>query len=271
MSMSYLAWVLWLLGYPDQALQRSHQALSLAQTIAHPLSQASALTLATILYQLRREVQATHACAEATIACATEHAFPYWLTCGVILRGWVLSAQGQAAEGITQMRQGIATRQATGAEVAQTHALALLAEAYGRSSQALEGLRALAEALVAVTKRDERFYEAELYRLQGEMLLGQVAARTVRASAVAPTSVPERDASLLAEAESCFYQALDVARRQQAKSWELRAAMSLSRLWQQQGKQAEARALLAPIYGWFTEGFDTADLQESKALLDALA
>jgi len=103
------------------------------------------------------------------------------------------------------------------------------------------------------------------------MLLGQVVARTVRASAVAPTSVPERDASLLAEAESCFYQALDVARRQQAKSWELRAAMSLSRLWQQQGKQAEARALLAPIYGWFTEGFDTADLQEAKALLDALA
>jgi predicted ATPase len=139
--------------------------------------------------------------------------------------------------------------------------LALLAEAYGQGGQAEAGLAVLAEALAAVEKTGERWCEAELYRLKGELLLqsgGQV-----RESGV---SNPQSET-----AEICFHQALELARRQQAKSWELRAAVSLSRLWQRQGKRAEAHALLAPIYGWFTEGFDTADLQEAKALLEALA
>jgi len=149
------------------------------------------------------------------------------------------------------MRQGMTAWQATGAEVDRPYYLALLAEGYGKAGRAEEGLHVLAEALAVVDAIEERYYAAELYRLQGELLLA-------------------RSAGQHTEAETCFHQALDVARQQQAKSWELRAAMSLSRLWQRQGKRAEAYELLAPIYGWFTEGFDTADLQEAKALLAEL-
>jgi len=170
---------------------------------------------------------------------------------GTILRGWALAEQGQSAEGIAQMRQGIAAWPATGAELSVPYWSALLAEAYGQAGQAEAGLRVLAEALTAVHKTGDRHHEAELYRLKGELLLTQ--------------DVPDEQ-----EAESCLRQAVDVACQQQAKSLELRAAMSLSRLWQQQGKRVEAHALLAPIYGWFTEGFDTADLQEAKALLAEL-
>jgi predicted ATPase len=153
---------------------------------------------------------------------------------------------------MAQLRQGMAAWRATGAEIAWTFLLIKLAEAYGKAGQAGEGLTALAEALALVNKTGERYFEAELHRLKGGLLLQQ-------------------DVGSGDEAETCFCQALDVARHQQAKSLELRAAMSLARLWQRQGKYAEAHALLAPIYGWFTEGFDTADLQEAKALLEALA
>ena len=139
-----------------------------------------------------------------------------------------------------------------GAELIRPYYLALLAEACAKGGQAEEGLSVLAEALATVHKTGERFYEAELYRLKGELLLAQSTHQTT-------------------EAETCFHQALDIARHQQAKSLELRAAMSLSRLWQRQGKRAAARQLLAEIYGWFTEGFDTADLQEAKVLLEALS
>jgi predicted ATPase len=189
--------------------------------------------------------------AAALIALSTDQGFPFWGACGTILQGWALAEQGQSAEGIAQMCQGIAAYRATGAELALPCYLALLAEAYGQAGQADEGLRVLAEALTAVHTTGERHHEAELYRLKGELLLKQ--------------DVPDAQ-----EAESCLRQAVDVAHQQQAKSFELRAAMSLSRLWQQQGKRTEARALLAPIYDWFTEGFDTADLQEAKALLEEL-
>jgi predicted ATPase len=171
---------------------------------------------------------------------------------GTILRGWALAEQGQSAEGIAQIRRGIAAWRATGAELSVPYWSALLAEAYGKAGQAEAGLRVLAEALTAVCKTGDRHHEAELYRLKGEFLLQQ--------------DVPDAQ-----EAESCLRQAVAVARQQQAKSLELRAAMNLSRLWQHQGKRAEAQQLLAPIYGWFTEGFDTPDLQEARALLEALA
>ena len=167
-----------------------------------------------------------------------------------MLRGWALVEQGQGDAGIAEIRQGIAAQRATGGR--NTGPLALLAKACWNLGQSEEGLRVVAETLAIVNSNGEGRWMAELYRLQGELLL---------------TLASEHHA----EAETCFQQALEVARRQQAKSWELRAAVSLSRLWQHQGKQAEARELLAPIYGWFTEGFDTADLQEAKALLDALA
>ena len=170
------------------------------------------------------------------------------------MRGWALAAQGQGAEGAAQVRQGLAAHQATGSEQHRPYYLALLAEAYGSIGQTAEGLSLLAEALATVDRTGGRGWAAELHRLQGELLLAQAGKRP---------QVPE--------AEACLHQALDVARRQQAKSWELRAAMSLARLWQRQGKRQEAYDLLAPIYSWFTEGFDTADLQEAKALLEGLA
>src|SRR5262249_2487732 len=163
--------------------------------------------------------------------------------------------QGQGEEGITQIRQGLSAYQATGTELARTYQLILLTEAYGKKGQAKEGLGVLAEALALVDKTGERYYEAELYRLKGELTLPQ-------------SSVQGLASSVQKEAEECFWKAIEIARRQSAKSLELRAVMSLSRLWQQQGKREEARQMLSEIYGWFTEGFDTKDLQEAKTLLE---
>ena len=163
--------------------------------------------------------------------------------------GLGLAAQGQGAAGVAQMQQGLAAYRATGAE-AKAAVLALFAEAYGGSGQAEDGLRLLEVAVAVMVKTGERSDAAELSRIKGALLLQQ--------------AVPD-----VGQAEACFQQALAVARRQQARSLELRAAVSLARLWQQQGRRAEA-ALLAPVYGWFTEGFDTADLQEAKALLAEL-
>jgi predicted ATPase len=248
----YVARALWGLGYPEQALQRIHEALTLARELSHPLTQVFALYFAVVLHASYREARAAQERAEAAIALSTEHGFALWLTRGTVLHGWALVEQGQGEKGVTEMYQGLAAYRATGAEVARPYWLALLAEAYGHLGQVEEGLRALEEALAAVERTEERFHEAELHRLKGELLLMR--------------SVEHRG-----EAETSFRQALDISRRQQAKSLELRAAMSLSRLWQQQGKHAEARQLLAPVYGWFTEGFDTADLQEASALLDELS
>jgi predicted ATPase/class 3 adenylate cyclase len=247
----YAARTQWLLGYPEQAVQRSHEALSLAQRIAHPFSLAHALCFAAGIHQFRREGQAVQEQAEAAMALSTEQGFASRLALGILLRGWALAEQGQGEAGIAQMRQGLAARHAIGEDVDRAYYLALLAEGYGKAGRTMEGLHVLTEALAVMDSIEEHYYEAELCRLKGALLLMHSA---------------EQDA----EAEACFQQALAVARRQQAKSLELRAAMSLARLWQQQGKRDEARALLAPIYGWFTEGFDTADLQEAKVLLDAL-
>jgi predicted ATPase len=270
--------VLWFLGYPDQALKRSHEALTLAQDLSHPFSLAFALNFAALLHQLRREGQAAQELAEATIKLSTEQGFPFWVAMGTILRGWMLAKQGQEEGGIVQMRQGLAAYRATGAEASRPYFLALLAEACGGTGQTDEGLALLAEALVAVHKNGGHFSAAELYRLKGELLLVQegkkqkpVLSLVERAKAVPPLRRTDRDKSEKeSEAEACFQKAIDVARRQSAKSLELRAVMSLSRLWQRQGKKEEARQMLAEIYGWFTEGFGTTDLKEAKALLEDL-
>jgi predicted ATPase len=243
--------VLWSLGIADQALQRSDEALILARELAHPFSLVYALGCAAVLHQLRRDWPAAQERAEATIALAREQGFTLWLAMGTILRGWALAVQDQPAQGVVQLRQGLAAYRATGTALAQSYLLALLAEAYLYGDQAEAGLGVIAEALAAVYASGERCYEAELYRLQGELLL----------------TLP---AAPYAEAEACFGQALAIARRQQARSLELRAAMSLARLWQKQAKRDEAGQLLRDIYGCFTEGFDTADLQEANALLRAL-
>ena len=244
------ALALWMLGYPEQASQWSQDALTLAHALAHPFSLAEALGYATWLAELRREERTVCAQAEALMALAQKHGFSYWLVQGQMLWGWARAIQG-LGEGIAHIRQGLGAYRAT-AERAQPYYLALLAEVYGTIGESAAGLGVLVEALAAVHKTGAHVWEAELYRLKGELLLQQATGSSD-------------------EAETYFRQALDVARRQQAKSWELRAAMSLARLRQEQGKRAEARDLLAPIYGWFTEGFDTADLREAKALLEALA
>ena len=223
----------------------------MAHALAHPYSLVMALRFSARLHAHRREWQTAQAHAEALLALGTEHGFPRYAAWGALYRGWALAAQGQGAEGIAQIRQGLAAYQATGAALGMPGFLARLAVAYGQVGQVDEGLHLVVEALAVVDTTGERYYKAELHRLHGELLLRQ--------------AVAEAQA-----AEACFQQALAVARRQQAKSWELRAATSLSRLWQHQGKRAAAYDLLAPVYGWFTEGFDTADLQEAKALLAAL-
>ncbi|AGW95673.1 hypothetical protein N234_37045 [Ralstonia pickettii DTP0602] len=248
---------LWLLGYPDQALKRSQEALALAQTLSHPPASATALIYATELRLHRGETQPMRELAEALLALATEHGFPFWLAYGTILSGWALVAQGRTAEGIERMQQGLSAFRATGAEIWRTHFLALLAEAYGKAGQADAGLQMLAEALAVVERTQERVFEAELNRLKGELMLLQ------------PGGGGEAGAGR-DEAEACFQRAIAIARRQDSRSLELRAVMALSRLWRQQGKGTDARKLLAKSYGRFTEGFDTADLQEAKALLAEL-
>jgi TOMM system kinase/cyclase fusion protein len=247
----YAAVVLWSRGYPQQARRRMEEALTLAQDLAHPHSLAFVLVFAAILHRLCGEVQATYARADAATRLATEQGIAQWCAGGTILRGWAVAAQGQATAGIAQIHQGLAAWRAAWAECLRPYWLALLAEAYAAGDDSTGGLHALAEALALIDKTGERWYEAELYRLRGTLVLQHAMAEP-------------------GEAEACFQHALTIARRQHAKAWELRAATSLSRLWQRQGNRAAAHALLAPIYGWFTEGFDTADLQEAKALLEEL-
>jgi class 3 adenylate cyclase/predicted ATPase len=265
---SYGAWALWLLGYPTQALQGSRQGLTCAQALAHAESLAVALTWAIHLHQARREFQVAQTYAEALLALATERGFPYWYAEGTILRGHTLATQGQAEEGTAQIRQGLSAYRATGATLGQSYFLSQLAEAYGWSGRVEAGLETLAEARRLVDTTGECFYEAEIARLTGDLLL-QTGLQRVASGRRTPRAA--RHPSRVAEAERYFHQALTVARHQQAKSLELRAATSLARLWQWQDKRAEAYDLLAPIYDCFTEGFDTADLQDAKALLAELS
>ena len=245
------ALLLWLLGYPEQALARLHEALALAHELPHPYSLAHARCWAAYVYQFRWDVPAVYEQAEAAVALSIEQGFPFWAAAGTILRGWALAMQGQGEAGMAQVCQGIAAYRATEAPLLVAYYCTLLAEVSAHLGHLEDALQTLVEAHTLMEQQEERYWEAEVCRLRGVLLLRQPGASQ-------------------AEAEAWLQQALDVARRQQAKSLELRAAMSLSRLWQQQGKRSEARDLLAPIYGWFTEGFDTADLQDAKALLDAL-
>jgi len=245
------AQALWCLGYPAQALRRSQEARALAQGLAHPLSLALTQYWATFLHHRRREVRAVQAQAEALVALATTQGFPLYVGHGTYWRGWARVLQGQGEAGLALMHQGLTALLALGNEAARPRYLGLLAEAAGHVGQVEEGLRLVVDALTAFETSGQGDMLTEVYRIQGELLQRQ--------------DIPDR-----AQAEVCFQQALALARRQEAKAWELRAAMSLARLWQQQGQRAEAYELLAPIYSWFTEGFDTPDLQEAKALLAAL-
>jgi DNA-binding winged helix-turn-helix (wHTH) protein/tetratricopeptide (TPR) repeat protein len=257
LGLTYDAMALWMLGYPDQALERSRQALNLAEDVAQPWSLAMAMGYAAFVHALRRDRQAALEQAGATIHLATEQGFPSWVARAMMLRGWALGEQGHRADGLASIQQGMAIWRASGQELAQPFWLALLAEQHGKACQFEEGLRLLSEALALAHRRELRLWEPELHRLQGELLLQR-----------ALTKRNTRTAQTTGDVETCLRQALNTARRQQAKSLELRATMSLSRLWQRQGKRDKARELLAPVNSWFTEGFETADLQEARALLE---
>jgi predicted ATPase len=249
----YGAATLWHLGYPDQALRSVEASRRLAEGLSHPFNVAQALYYGGFTHLCRREVGRVQELAGALMELCREHGFALLFAGGMILHGCTLTERGQLEEGISQIREGLARWKATGALSHRPYQLALLAEALGRQGQVQEGLTALAEALAISTATGERFWEAELFRLQGELGLIQA------------------DAALAAQtAEGCFRQSLEVARRQQSKSLELRAVMSLGRLGQRQGRPAEVRPLLAEVHGWFTEGFETRDLREAKALLEEL-
>jgi predicted ATPase len=250
-SLFYASWTLWSLGYPDQALKRCQELLALAQELDHPFTLAMALCVAcmTYLYYFR-DFEAGREYVEPGFQLSAKEGFVFFEGTGIMWRGWVQVQMGEAEDGIEQMLRGRGCIEATGIRTYRPMFLALLAEAYGKAGQVQQGLSVLAEGLALTEKTGERFYEAESHRIKGELLLMQ---------------------DEETEAEVTFRKAIEVARRQQAKSWELRAAMSLSSLWQRQGKREEAHKLLAEIYGWFTEGFDTRDLKEAKALLEELS
>ena len=246
----HMAKILWLLGYADQAVASIQAALALAQQLAHPLSLSLAFCWAAILHHLRREAPLTLVRAEAAMAIATDQSFTQQYAEAAPLKGWALHI-GEQEERRAQIQQGLAAAQALGAAGLRPYHLSLLAETSAKADCMAEGLKALDEALAIMANSRACWWEAELHRLRGELLLRH------------STALPE-------EAEVCLQRAIAVARRQQAKSLELRAAMSLAQLWRRQGKRTAAHELLAPIYGWFTEGFDTVDLLEAKTLLRQL-
>jgi predicted ATPase len=249
--LAFGAVVLWLLGYPDQAVRRSREAVALSEQLRQPGSLALALFFAAMLRQYRRDGPAVLKFSEAAMAISTEHGLTLWLASGLIMSGWALAEQGTLAGGMAQLRQGLAHWAATGSETNRSYYLALLADALSRDGLIEEGLAKLDEALALYHGSGEGFHRAELHRLRGEFILRQ-----------------QPDGLANDEVEACFRQALKIAHQQQAKSLELRAAISLTRLHQKQGRPAEALSLLADCFDWFTEGFDTPDLQEAKALLD---
>jgi len=263
--LSRMTWTLWCLGYPEQSLERKRQALVLASELAHPFSRAFALVSATILYHFRREAKATQEQAEATIRLCTEHGFDFFQAMGVCLLDWAQFIQGLEVDGIAKLRQGMTDWKATGAVLFMPYFLAMLAEMHRETGQTETALAMLTEALATVEKSGERFWEAEIYRLKGEFLLKDEGEKPVL-SALEEQNV-EREWS----PEDYFHRAIDIARCQSGKSLELRATVSLCRLLQSQGKQEKARQRLAKIYNWFTEGHDTVDLKEAKALLEELS
>jgi predicted ATPase len=252
----YRALILWSCGYPAQALDQSHEALQQAQCLSHAFTLAQTTCKVALLHAFRREPVAAANRAEASIDLCREHGVSFWLPFVRVVYGWALFWQGQAEQGLGEMQEGVKAFYTPPRRLFVPLLLALQAEAHLKLGQSSEAYTAISEALTIIDQNGEGWWESELYRLKGEQLR-QAGAK--------------RQASHIdTDVEACFHQALDVARQQQAKSLELRAAMGLARLWQSWDKCQDAYELLAPVYGWFTEGFDTADLKEAKVLLDEL-
>ena len=246
----------WLLGYPDQALASATTAVALAQELAHPYTSAVALVYAAWVERWCGELQAAREHAEAAVTLSHEHGFTLTWAWGTVFRSLALAGLGHSENQVQEAYDAVAKLRGAGIGLWMPHLLARLAETQSKVGQVDEALRVLDEALEISTRRGDRCYEAELYRLKGQM--------TLQSSGARPAAAVQR------KVEAGFEKALEIAKAQSAKSLELRGATSLARLWQQQGKTAEAHDLLAPVYNWFTEGFATADLKDAKALLDEL-
>jgi len=251
-SRSIYARVLWVLGYAEQAQSASDVAIGLAEETSHSYTLAQALSLAAAFHLDCRDVERTESLARQVVALATEHNFAYWRATGRVWGGWALVQRQDIEQGVAQIQESLAQFRAKGNVLTIPHALSVLAGVYRQAGEPEKGVDAVAEALAVIEGTNERRREAELHRQRGTLLLALPG--------------PQR-----ADAEVCFARALAIAREQSARMWELRAAASLARLWRDQDRRAEAHDLLAPVYDWFTEGFDTADLKEAKVLLDALA
>jgi DNA-binding winged helix-turn-helix (wHTH) protein/predicted ATPase len=274
----HAAWTLWILGYPDRAAARAREALALARSLDHPFGLSYACHLAAALHQWRKDLRTVQELEDEALAYDTEHGFGLLLTVGVVQRGWLLAERGQNEKALDQMQEGVAMHREIGAEVLVPAFLALVAEVHQKLGRPAEGLSALTEALTVAQQSGQHYWEAELHRLMGVLTLQSEAgpgrdAGSRGAGYDQPDPVGRRSAGIgpaSGDAESHFLRAIEIARRQRARSLELRAATSLSRLWADRGNVREAHALLSGIYAWFTEGFDTADLSEAKSLLEEL-
>ena len=249
--LSYMAWNLWLLGFPDRSLKKCRKALTLAHSLSHPLSTVFAQSYAAFLSIYRQEPLKVQEHAEVAIALANEHGFEFFKAFAKIFLGFGQSLMGQNESGLALIRKNLDDWKATGARLGGTQFRAFLAEAYGKTGNFESGLSVVAESLSEIRKNEERLGEAELYRVKGELLLMQAHAET--------------------DAENCFKQGIEISKRQGAKSLELRASISLSRMWQTQGKYKDAKRVLTEIYNWFDEGFNTADLKQARSLLEMLS
>ena len=248
---AYTAHCLWHLGYPDRALEAAQAAIGLADRLGHPFSRTLSLAYAAMLHQFRGEPSQLRERAEGALKTCIERGFSYYRAWATILLGWASAEKGSLEAGIHQVGAGIRDLNATGAELRLPYYLGIRADLHCRQGEFDEARDLLETALAMADRTGERWFEPELYRLRGEGLI-----------------MHQQDGG--AAAEACFQHAVDVAREQGAKMWEFRTATSLARLWADQGKRAEAHDLLAPVYDWFTEGFDTADLTKAKALLEEL-
>jgi class 3 adenylate cyclase/predicted ATPase len=249
--LSYSSLTLWFLGYPDQAIHRDREALTLSSHISHPFSTAVSLNFSARLHQCLRQTRTALERAKKTVTLSTEQGFTHWLTTSKILQGWAMAELGEGEKSISMMTDGISAWKATGAQVFGLHCFALLAETYCKSGQTEEALATLEEAISLSQKNNERLYLPEVYRIKGEILLS-------------------RSETNMDEAEDCLRQSLSIARFQNAKILELRSTMSLYRLLEKKGLREEGQNMIKGIYDWFTEGFDTADLKKAKVLLEEL-
>jgi predicted ATPase len=251
-----LALALGYLGYPDQALENSRQAISAAHELNHANTLGYVLAHACLVYQLRRDVDNVAASVQTLVDLCQQHSLPLWLGIAASLEGWVMLERGQVAAGVARIREGYVGLQATGSRLFLPHLSGWLAEGHAALGQMTEALNLIDAGLEFVDQTGERWWEAELYRIKGELLIKDEG-RTLQ--------IKEEES-----AEACLLKSIDAARRQEAKSLELRSTVSLARLWHARGKREQAHQILAEMYGWFTEGFETVDLWEAKALLDTV-